>query len=183
MKLLDEELRRFKFFPTIRLKKKKYCFFLQIMNNNKKLQYLIPVSGTRGLVLSLAFGLFVALFLWFFEPFGISFKPYSKLEIALFGVISFVVFFLAHTILPLIQPKIYKESNWTIYSQIIFYLILSFVIATFNGIYINIVSELAFSWANYLLIIAQTFALAIIPITLYLLSEVQEDCRTIRFAR
>ena len=139
------------------------------MKWSKTHKYPTPVSGRDGFLLSLAFGLFVGLFLWFFEPFGLNMKPYSTVEISLFGVISFIVFFLAHTVLPLIQPKVYKENNWTIYSQIIFYLILSFVIATLNGIYINFINALSFSWSNYLMIIAQTFALAIIPITLYVL--------------
>ena len=136
---------------------------------NKKLSYPTPVSGWQGFLYSIAFGLFITLFLWFFEPFDINVKPYSFLEISFFGFISFGVFFLAHTLLPMTFSNIYKESNWTIYSQIIFYVILCFLIATFNGIYLNILLNLSFSWSNYLLIIMQTFAVGIIPITLYVL--------------
>lgn len=135
----------------------------------KKLSYPTPISGWQGFLYSVAFGLFVTLFLWFFEPFDINVKPYSFLEISFFGFISFGVFFLAHTLLPMIFSGIYKERNWTIYSQIIFYVILCFMIATFNGLYLNVLLNLNFSWSNYLLIIIQTFAVGIIPITLYVL--------------
>jgi len=139
------------------------------MDNKKKLYYPIPVSGKNGFIFSLAFGLFIAFFLWFFEPFDMNVQEYSKLEILLFGIISFGVFFLAHTIIPLIIPNVYKEKNWTIYSQILFYVILSFAIATLNGLYINFRNDLSFSWSNYLLIITQTFAVGIIPITVSVL--------------
>lgn len=135
----------------------------------KKLYYPIPVSGLNGFIFSLVFGSFITFFLWFFEPFDINIQGYSIFEILFFGFISFSVFFLAHTILPLILPNIYKEQKWTIYSQILFYVILSFAIATLNGLFINYRNSLSFDWSNYLLIITQTFAVGIIPITLSVL--------------
>jgi len=139
------------------------------MNHKKKLYYPIPVSGLNGFIFSLLFGLFIAFFLWYFEPFNINIQGYSTFDFFIFGFISFSVFFLAHTILPLVLPNIYKEKNWTIYSQILFYVFLSFAIATFNGLFINYRNNLGFDWSNYLLIITQTFAVGIMPITLSVL--------------
>ncbi|MEO1514044.1 MAG: LytTR family DNA-binding domain-containing protein [Bacteroidota bacterium] len=139
------------------------------MTTKKRWQYPTPVSGAKGFVFSLAFGLFISFFLWFFEPFDINVKPYVATEILCFGLITFGIFCFAHSILPMIFPSIYRESRWTVYSQIIFYLILLFAIATLNGLYINYITKLNFSWSNYLLIIVQTFAVGIIPIALYVL--------------
>ncbi|MEL7006226.1 MAG: LytTR family DNA-binding domain-containing protein, partial [Bacteroidota bacterium] len=96
-------------------------------------------------------------------------QEYSFLELLVFGAISFGVFAIAHSLLPFIKPNIYKESNWTIYSQILFYVVISLVIATCNGLYINFRNQLDFSWSNYWLIITQTFAVAVLPITLSVL--------------
>ncbi len=140
------------------------------MNSDKHtFYYPIPASGINGFLFSLVFGLFITYFLWFFEPFNINIQDYSLSELIFFGFISFGVFFTAHTLLPLVKSNVYKESSWTIYSQIIFYIVLFFVIATFNGLYVNFRNNLSFSWANYLEIITQTIAVGIIPITVSVL--------------
>ncbi|MEM6317630.1 MAG: LytTR family DNA-binding domain-containing protein [Bacteroidota bacterium] len=133
------------------------------------MHYPTPASGWKGTVFSVVFGLFVTFFLWYFQPFGINLQSYSTLDFWIFGLISFSVFFVAHTGLPLMLPNLYKEKNWTIYRQIIFYVLLSFAIATFNGLFINYLQNLSFSWGNYLQIITQTFAVGILPITFYVL--------------
>ena len=137
--------------------------------DTQRLHYPTPVSGIQGLRFSLLFGLFITLFLWLFEPFDINTQNYTLAELLVFGGISFGVFFTAHSILPLFKPNIYKEKNWTIYSQIIFYVILTLVIASSNGLYINFRNNLNFSWNNYLLIITQTFAVGILPISVAVL--------------
>jgi len=142
------------------------------MNNwlqtlNKK--YPLPARGRDGLIFALLFGLFVAYFLWYFRPFGINSQSYTDPEILFFGVISFGVFFSGHNIFPALFPPLFVEQNWIVWKQILFYILLSFLIATFNGLYINYLFQLAFSWSNYLLIITQTFALGSIPITMYVL--------------
>ncbi|MEL7426966.1 MAG: LytTR family DNA-binding domain-containing protein [Bacteroidota bacterium] len=142
---------------------------LRRQNAEKEVYYPIPVSGIDGIIYALIFGLFITLFLWFFQPFGINNQEYSFLELLVFGAISFGVFAIAHSLLPFIKPNIYKESNWTIYSQILFYVVISLVIATCNGLYINFRNQLDFSWSNYWLIITQTFAVAVLPITLSVL--------------
>lgn len=137
--------------------------------DNNKLLYPIPSSGMKGFYYSSIFGLFITFFLWFFKPFDINTQEYSFYELLIFGVISFGIFFIAHTVLPLMKSDIYRESSWSIYSQIIFYIILSFAIATLNGLFINFRNDLGFSWTNYLIILIQTFAVGIIPITLSVL--------------
>ncbi|MEL6866435.1 MAG: LytTR family DNA-binding domain-containing protein [Bacteroidota bacterium] len=131
--------------------------------------YPIPPSGVEGILVSLGLSLFVAFFLLFFRPFDLNSLPYSVLEILFFGVIAFVVFVTGHSVLPFFFPNIYDERKWTVFHQILFYLLISFVIATFNGLYINYINSLDFSWENYWFIITRTVMVGAIPITLYVL--------------
>lgn len=129
--------------------------------------YPTPTSSWVGFIHSLLFGVFITWFLWYFEPFKTG--SYTLLKLSVFGLISFFVFFVGHTLLPALFPRIYKESKWTIYHQIVFYLILTFCIATLNGLYINYMFDLPFRWSNYALIIGQTLGVGILPITIYVL--------------
>lgn len=140
-----------------------------ISSQTDKLQYPIPSSGKDGLLYSLTVGVFVAIFLWYFEPFNLNIQPYTTREILFFGVISFTICFIAHTLLPFFVPNIYKERTWTIYSQTLFYLVQLLIIATANGLYVNTLDDLSFDWYNYLMMIIKTIAVGIFPITLYVL--------------
>ncbi|MEM1217505.1 MAG: LytTR family DNA-binding domain-containing protein [Bacteroidota bacterium] len=131
--------------------------------------YTLPIAGWRGLLVSLGIGFFIGFFLWFFEPFDLNNPNYSDGEIWLFGLISFVFFGAFHSLLPLLLPRIFTESNWTIGRQMLFYLLLLLAVATGNGLYINFLLDLPFSWGNYWFIIIRTIILGFIPISLYLL--------------
>lgn len=135
----------------------------------EKRYYPPPVSGTNGLLYAIAFGLFIGFFLWFFEPFDLDSDGYSSLQILFFGVISFFVLLFFHVLLPLSIPSLFQEKKWTIGSQIIFYGVILFAIATLNGLYINFMNELKFSWSNYGFIIVRTVVLGLIPISMYVL--------------
>lgn len=132
-------------------------------------KYPSPVDGVQGFIVSAGIGVFIALFLWFFQPFDINIRDYSDGEVLFFGVISFAVFFCAHSLLPWMIPHIYDELKWTLSKQILFYLLITFTIASLNGLYINYLRDLDFSWSNYRIIIVQTTALGIIPISMYVL--------------
>ena len=131
--------------------------------------YPIPPSGIKGLIYALGIGVFISFFLWFFEPFNINIRAYSALQIGFFGVITFVVFSIAHTILPWLFPNLYQEKRWTVTSQVMFYLLILLCIASLNGLYINYLNDLNFSWRNYGVIITQTISIGIIPISLFVL--------------
>ncbi|MEO0337900.1 MAG: LytTR family DNA-binding domain-containing protein [Bacteroidota bacterium] len=134
-----------------------------------KRYYPPPATGLNGLLYSIAFGAFIGFFLWFFEPFDLDSDGYSTGEILFFGVISFFVFFAFHVVVPLILPGLFREKGWTIWSQMLFYLIVLLAIATLNGLYINYLNDLDFSWRNYGFIIIRTIVLGVIPIFMFVL--------------
>lgn len=114
----------------------------------------------------MVFGIAVIIFLWVVKPFDIDEQDYSFAEISIFGLISFLVFAISHTLIPALHEDIYPEQRWTVYHQIFYYLLLSFIIATLNGLYINVRNDLSFSWSNYGLIIRQTLIVGVIAISL-----------------
>ena len=131
--------------------------------------YPTPNSGKTGFLLSLGMGIFIAIFLLFFLPFDLNLLDYTFQEISFFGFITFVVFFVAHNLIPPLLPSLFKENKWTVGYQVLFYLAILFVIATLNGLYINHLNSLDFKWSNYWFIINRTIGLGIIPISLYVL--------------
>ncbi|MEM6769738.1 MAG: LytTR family DNA-binding domain-containing protein, partial [Bacteroidota bacterium] len=70
---------------------------------------------------------------------------------------------------PFLAPNWFPERSWKICHRIGYYVLLLWVIATFNGLVINYFQDLAFSWRNYGKIIGQTTALGILPITMIVL--------------
>ena len=138
-------------------------------------KYPAPIPELRSLIIAILFGLFIGLFLLFFEPFNINLSTNKNkvFQLLFFGFISTIVLLTFLYILPLLFSKIFSDEHWEVKHQIIFYLITLFVIATFNGIYTNYINSLSFSWSNYLWIINRTFVLGGIPITFLTLLEHQ----------
>lgn len=133
--------------------------------------YPAPRPGRPALVAGLFMGLFVACFLLYFRPFGMRYGAYADapIWIALFGLITFVCFLVVEVFLPMLMPLWFQDRNWRVWHRILYYLFLLWLIATANGLYINWLYGLTFSWANYALIMTQTLALGVLPVTMIVL--------------
>jgi len=112
-------------------------------------------------------------FLVYFKPFGITYASYgnSQLAIAFFGFLSGIVFVLLFYVFPIIFPKVYDDKVWKVWHQMLLLIVAVLLIATLNGLYINYMMGLTFSWSNYSWIITRTFALASIPICIIVLID------------
>lgn len=151
---------------------------LKIVNH----KYPAPRPGTRSFIVAILFGFFIGLFLLFFEPFDINLsKNENKVfQLIFFGCITTIVLLIFLIILPLLPTRIFSDENWKVKHQVIFYLIILFVIATFNGIYTNYINSLPFSWSNYWWIISRTFVLGGIPISFLTLLDYQHKAKSNR---
>ena len=138
-------------------------------------KYPGPRPVLRNLIIAILFGLFIVLFLLFFEPFDINLSTSENkvFQLLFFGCITTIVLLFFLYILPLLLPIIFSDEHWKVKHQIIFYLIILFVIATLNGIYTNYINSLPFSWSNYWWIISRTFVLGGIPIAFLILLDYQ----------
>lgn len=132
-----------------------------------------PRPGVGAVVVAGAVGCFIALFLWYFEPFGIGNMAYRHRpgRIAGFGLLTTAAFIWMNVVLPRVLAEVYRVKNWTVGKQALHYLVLLLLIATGNGLYINYLRGLSFDWYNYAWIIRATMALGSIPLVLLLLAE------------
>ncbi len=142
-------------------------------------KYPAPSPVLRNLIIALLFGLFIGLFLLFFEPFDINLSSNENkiYQLLFFGCITTIVLVVFLYILPLLLPNIFSDKHWKVKHQIMFYLVILFVIATFNGIYTNYINALSFSWYNYWWIISRTFVLGGIPIAFITLLDYQRKVK------
>ncbi|NOX52688.1 MAG: hypothetical protein GXP16_19460 [Gammaproteobacteria bacterium] len=128
-------------------------------------EYPPPEIELRSVLIALAFGLFIGSFLVFFQPFDLNVAEYENknLKIFFFGVISTGVLLVFFVFLPHLFPGCFSVRVWKVKHQILFLLMALLAIATFNGLYINYLEKLSFSWSNYWWIIARTIILGGIP--------------------
>lgn len=147
--------------------------FFQFLNQ----RYPPPRHNRRSLGLALLFGLFIFGFLYFFEPFDINTLDYSLGIFAGFGLISSFAFLLYQNVFPAVFPAWFAESRWQVKHQVLFYALILLSIATLNGLYINYIQSLNFSWGNYVYIIVRTGVLGIIPIFLLVLFDYNQKLK------
>ena len=133
--------------------------------------YPPPNNSTKNVAIALGFGLFIAAFLIFFEPFDINIRNYSTGELSIFGLITTLCFLFFQNLFPALFPKFFEADSWKVKHQMLYYGGMVFFISTLNGVYINYLRDLSFSWSNYGEIIWQTFGLGVIGISLIVLLD------------
>jgi hypothetical protein len=119
---------------------------------------------------------FVTVFLLYFRPFGLERSPYEGApeKIVFFGVITLLCFWFLEILLPILLPAWFNDRKWRVGHRIAYYLLLLWLIASMNGLYINYINDLSFKWGNYGTILIQTVALGILPVTMIVLYRYNE---------
>mgnify|MGYP001317947129 CR=1 FL=1 len=145
---------------------------LSILNS----KYTAPIPELKSVTKAIFFGLFIGLFLIFFEPFDINLSTNENkyYQLLFFGCITTIVLLVFFYVFPLLFPKIFSDTLWKVKHQIVLYLIALFVIATLNGFYTNYINHLSFNWYNYWWIINKTFVLGGIPIAFLTLFDYKQ---------
>ena len=142
-------------------------------------KYPAPKPELRSIITAILFGLFVGLFLLFFEPFDINLSTHKNktIELLFFGAITTIILLVFLYLFPLLFPEVFSDMRWKVKHQIVFYLIVLFVIATFNGLYTIYINDFDFSWANYWWIIYRTYILGGIPLAFIVLIDQQRKAK------
>lgn len=127
-----------------------------------------PFPDVQGLVFSfrssLVVGLFIFLFLYSFQPFGLSTVSQPLLITATFGLITFLVSML-YEIFVFYTLEIERDKPvWTYGKWLIFTLVLVGLIAIANFLYITYLGFVEFSFSALLLMLRQTYIIGIFPI-------------------
>ncbi|MES2556911.1 MAG: LytTR family DNA-binding domain-containing protein [Bacteroidota bacterium] len=129
----------------------------------------------RVLMTALLFGVFVAAFLFFFQPFGIQVLGNKKaLVCAGFGAwCALAIILLNGLILPLF-PKAFQEQTWTVGKEILWSLTHCAVIGLGNSFYVVWLGLGAWTWELFLTYEVYTVAVGLFPVTIsVLLREVR----------
>jgi len=115
---------------------------------------------------ALLIGIFVALFLIIFEPFGISNSDYDGkiLKTSGFGVVSFLVMLIYFFVIPRVFKKYFLEKNYTLGKDILASMGLILLVAMGNGLYAQFfLNQDVFG--SVLVMVWQTFLVGIFPLT------------------
>lgn len=130
------------------------------------------IEGSRNkLIVSLAFGFFIFLFLYIFKPFGLStFTPQKTLYSALaLGGITFGIICINLLFLHKIFPSFFNEETWTVGKEIFITLVHIALIGLGNFVFGFLVLKMAASWSNLFYLETITLSLAILPISVWTL--------------
>ncbi|KGL62419.1 LytTR family DNA-binding domain-containing protein [Polaribacter sp. Hel1_85] len=131
--------------------------------------YFFYISPKVHITLALVIGLFIFMFLYIFQPFGMSDLENNLFLYCLgFGFITFIVQSSLFIILPLVFKDYFKNENWTIGRNIFFLVILITSISTCNWFYNTLVQNTE-NWRMLTLkeIFSYTFSISIFPILIY----------------
>jgi hypothetical protein len=134
---------------------------------------------------AITFGIFITLFLFVFQPFGLHiFDIKHKIWIILgYGFLTFLAVGFNQNIVPLIFPAIFNEKKWTVFFQIIWLLWNVFLITILNYYYSIYVIDIPNDLYIFLRFILYTFFTAIIPlITLTIVSHNRKLAKNLNHA-
>ena len=129
-------------------------------------EYPAPRPVLKSLIIAVLSGLFIALFLLYFEPFNLHLNTDGNkvFHMLFFGCITTFVLLVFLFVFPLLLPNLFSDKNWKLGYQMILNMLIIIAIATFNSIYSNYMNSIPFGWDSYWLILSRTFVLGILPI-------------------
>ena len=129
-----------------------------------------PFEGSNQSALKKAFffGLFVFLFLYFFQPFGLNnYDSSSKTaELLGFGAITMIVLVLNHILFKLLFPNWYQKKGWTVGKNIVYASLTFFCIGFGNLCYAIFLNYLTLSLESFLFYQGVTLMVGILPVTI-----------------
>ena len=136
-------------------------------------EYPAPRPVLKSLIIAVLSGLFIALFLLYFEPFNFHLNTDGNkvFHMSFFGCITtFVLLFFLY-VFPLLLPNLFSDKNWKLGYQMILNMLIIIAIAAFNSIYSNYMNSIPFGWDSYWLILSRTSVLGILPIAFITFSD------------
>lgn len=132
-----------------------------------KQPYPFDVSTKKHLVQAILFGLFIFLFLWLFQPFGLQnyINKYKQLHILGYGAITSFTMLLNHFMFYWLFPTWYQRTTWTVGKNMFYVLWVIFTIGTFNWLYSAYLGFWGFSLRPFLFFQGMTLLIGVFPIS------------------
>jgi hypothetical protein len=116
-------------------------------------------------------GLFIFLFLYLFQPFGLSAYtgPNKTVIIAGYGLVSFVCCVIIMHLIPPFFPTWFREENWKTWKEIIIILVTVVLIGTGNHLYSYLVGFTPLTLSGFLFFQGITATVALLPVSLFVM--------------
>ena len=129
-------------------------------------EYPAPRPVLKSLIIAVLSGLFIVLFLLYFQPFNLHLNTDGNkvFHMSFFGCITTFVLLVFLFVFPLLLPNLFSDKNWKLGYQMILNMLIIIAIAVFNSIYSNYMNSIPFGWDSYWLILSRTFVLGALPI-------------------
>lgn len=131
-----------------------------------------PLTPNSGIVrMALMYGLFVFLFLFLFQPFGLSSRNTLGMLIVtgIYGLITLFVTLIYLFGMRRLFPSFFIEKNWTFGRELLSTVILIFLIGVFNLLYSNFQFNFGLSIGDFFMFQFYTIAVGIFPIVIIML--------------
>ena len=136
-----------------------------------KQSFPYTTSWKSRLKTALGFGLFIAIFLLVFKPYGLMTFPMSRLWFIslVYGFITFGCIFLALILLPVFFPYFFKEEKWTTGKQILHTIVVIVLVGLVNYIFSPFLVDTNYSLRDMLWFQGITLAIALLPVSIFTL--------------
>jgi len=123
----------------------------------------------------LVFSVFVGLFLFVFEPFGIGNSPGPMwLNALAYAGVCLVLMFALNILLVPVLPGLFRESTWTTGHQIFWTMLNVLVIGFGNLLLTSWLFNAALDWDNFVTFEAYTLAIGFFPVTVsFVLNQIR----------
>ena len=138
--------------------------------------YAYESSARRKSLRAVAFGAFVFLFLYLFQPFGISGDGWPLIRFMLgFGAITTGAMLLLNVAVPFVFPRFFNEDGWTTGREIVSLTLNVTTIGVLNYLYTVASTNLPGGWMNLLWFIGITFVIGLFPISILVLLKERRE--------
>lgn len=150
------------------------AFFLYLMTSLLLQPYPHNALFSRyWLLVSAGAGIFVALFLIIFQPFGTIYwqHPHKNLVLVGYGLVTFACLSAVSLVMPRLLKNWYAEENWTVGKEILGIVFILILISVGNWLYSQWFFEAPFAVKDLLRWIAVTVTVGIFPTTIITLLD------------
>ena len=140
---------------------------LRLLHVRELLRQPYPFYANTRQAWQLVMGIsvFIGVFCLVFTPFNLSrlaadIRPLVGLG---FGLVTFVATMLNMVFMPRLFPKLFQESNWRVWKELVWVCWMVLIIATLNYVYAQFFFEEHDPWEGYGVMLKYTAVIAILP--------------------
>jgi hypothetical protein len=136
-------------------------------------------SASEKIRRSFLIGLFIAVFLIVFQPFGISSwkAPYKEVYLSGFGLVTFLCLLLMRFAVVGNLPGVFDEARWTIGKEILLNLAFLLLVTSGNFVYLFLIGVTGLSFAHFVWNFLTVVCIGVFPLIFGIISNYRRELR------